>query len=155
VQQETIMSWLAFQVVVGGLTLAFVGFLIGLAIWWLRSRSELKFREFEVRHRVLEKFADSESFLAFARSDEGRRLLLASPEPVRSTQRGGLRLVQVGLLVLSLGIGARIAASRIAVTTEDFERYRRENLSTWGTLFVCAGIALTASGALTRWLDRR
>jgi hypothetical protein len=149
------MGFLAFQAAVIGLGLAFFGFLIGLAIWWFRSRSELRFREFEVRHRVLEKFADSESFLAFARSEEGRRILLASPEPAGNPQRGGLRLVQAGLLVLALGIGAGIAASRLAITKEDYDRYRRENLSTWGTLFMCAGIAMTASGALTRWLDRR
>jgi len=88
------MSFLAFQVAVIGLAFAFFGFLIGVAIWWLRSRSELRFREFEVRHRALEKFADSESFLAFARSEAGRRILLASPEPARVQQRGGLRLVR-------------------------------------------------------------
>ena len=144
-----------FQVAVAGLLFGFIAILIGLAIWWYRSRSDLKLKEFEVRHRVLEKFADSEAFLAFARSDEGRRLLLLSPPPARNGGRAGLRLIQTGLLVLALGIGAGIAASRMADTKEDFDRYRRENLATWGTLFLCAGIALTGSGALTLWLDRR
>jgi hypothetical protein len=149
------MATNTFQFAVAGLFFGFLAILIGLAIWWHKSRSELKVREFEVRHRVLEKFADSEAFLAFARSEEGRRLLLASPPPVRNGGRGGLRLIQTGLLVLALGIGAGIAASRIGNTKEDFDRYRKENLATWGTLFLCAGIALTGSGALTLWLDRR
>jgi hypothetical protein len=149
------MSSLTFQFAVAGLSLGFLAVALGLAIWWHKSRSELKFREFETRHRVLEKFADSEAFLAFARSEEGRRLLLTSPEPALGGLRGGLRLVQLGLLVLALGVGASIAAGRIGKTAEDFDRYRKENLATWGTLFICAGIALTASGALTRWLDRR
>jgi hypothetical protein len=144
-----------FQFAVAGLFFAFLAILIGLAIWWYKSRSELRLREFEVRHRVLEKFADSEAFLAFARSEEGRRLLLVSPPPVRNGGRAGLRLIQTGLLVFALGIGAGIAASRIGNTKEDFDRYRKENLATWGTLFLCAGIALTGSGALTLWLDRR
>jgi hypothetical protein len=138
------------------LTAAFVAVLIALALRWHKSRSELRFREFEVRHRLLEKFADSEAFLEFARSEEGRRLLLLTPPPpARHGGRAGIRLVQAGLLVLGLGIGAGIAASRLAVTKEDFDRYRKENLATWGTLFVCAGIALTGSGALSHWLDRR
>ena len=144
-----------FQFAVASLFFAFAAILIGLAIWWYKARSELKIREFETRHRVLEKFADSEAFLAFARSEEGRRLLLTSPPPVRNGGRGAVRLIQTGLLVFALGIGAGIAASRIGNTKEDFDRYRKENLATWGTLFVCAGIALTASGALTHWLDRR
>jgi hypothetical protein len=135
--------------------LSFLAAVLGLAIWWYTARSELRFREFEVRHRLLEKFADSEAFLEFARSEEGRRLLLLAPEAGRNGRRGGLRLVQVGLLVLALGIGARIGAAGIAVTKEDFDRYRKESLATWGTLFICAGIALTGSGALSRWLDRR
>jgi hypothetical protein len=143
-----------YQVTVAAVMFAFLAAVLGLAVWWFRSRSELRFREFEVRHRVIEKFADSAAFLEFARSEEGRRLLFASPPPAANGRRGGLRLVQVGLLVLALGIGAGISASRMLVK-EDFDRYRRENLQTWGTLFVCAGIALTGSGALTRWLDRR
>ena len=149
------MSDRAFQVAVASLFFAFIATLIGLAIWWYKAHSELKLREFETRHRVLEKFADSEAFLAFARSDEGRGLLLASPPPGRNGGRGAIRLIQTGLLVLALGIGAGIAASRIGNTKEDFDRYRKENLATWGTLFLCAGIALTASGALTHWLERR
>jgi hypothetical protein len=105
-----------------------------------------------VRHRVLEKFADSAAFLEFARSEEGRRLLLLAPAPEHNGQRSGLRLVQLGLLVLALGIGALIV---LETAGEHFDRYPKENLATWGTLFVCAGIALTGSGALTRWLDRR
>jgi hypothetical protein len=148
------MSDFAFQLTAAGLMLGFLAIVIGLAIWWYRSRSELRFREFEVRHRVLDKFADSAAFLEFARSEEGRRLLLAAPERAPNGRRGGLRLVQVGLLVLSLGIGAAIASAKVVVAKEDPDRYRRENLSTWSTLFICAGISLTVSGALTRWLDR-
>ena len=149
------MNNYAFQVSVAGLMLGFLAVVIVLAVWWFKSRSELRLREFEVRHRVLEKFADSEAFLQFARSDEGRRLLLVAPEPTRNGRRGGLRLVQAGLLVLAIGIGAGIASARIAIMTEPFDRYRKEELATWGTLFTCAGIALTASGVLSRWLDRR
>lgn len=149
------MNNYAFQVSVAAVMLGFLAVVLGLAVWWLKSRSEQRLRELEVRHRVLEKFADSEAFLQFARSDEGRRLLLVAPEPARNGRRSGLRLLQAGLLVLAIGIGAGIAAARIAVTKEDFDRYRKENLATWGTLFTCAGIALTASGVLSRWLDRR
>lgn len=148
------MGMQAFQLLAASLMAVVALIVLILAVWWFRSRSELKFREFEVRHRVLEKFADSEAFLAFARSEEGRRLLLTTPDAAKNGGRAGLRLVQTGLLVLALGIGGAIAASKMAVK-EDFDRYRRENLSTWSTLFVCAGIALTASGALARWLDRR
>lgn len=149
------MDAFAYQVTVAGLALAFLAVVLALAVWWYKSRSELKLREFEVRHRVIEKFADSEAFLAFARSDEGRRMLLIAPEPTRNRRLGGLRLVQVGLLVLGIGFGAVISAARIPDIKADFDRYRKENLATWGTLFVCAGIALTGSGALSRWLDRR
>jgi hypothetical protein len=149
------MDNFTYEVAVAGLALGFLAIVIGMAVWWYKARSELRFREFEVRHRVLEKFADSAAFLEFARSEEGRRLLLVAPGPERDARRGGLRLLQVGLLVFALGIGAGIAATRMVVAKEDSDRYRKENLSTWSTLFICAGVALTGSGALSRWLDRR
>lgn len=144
-----------YDVLISALVVGFLAIVLGLAIWWHHSRSELRLREFEVRHRVLEKFADSDAFLAFARTEEGRRLLLPAPEPARNGRLGWLRLVQIGLLVFAIGIGGAVASARSIQVTTELDRYRKENLSTWSTLFVCAGIALTASGALARWLDRR
>src|SRR5258707_749855 len=83
--------------------------------------------------------------LALRRTEEGRLLLLAGRELARNGRRGGLRLAQVGLLVVALGVGACSGSARIATTKEVYDRYRKENLATWGTLFLCAGIALTGS----------
>src|SRR4249920_2350938 len=115
------MDTLTFELGAAGLVLGFLAIAVGLAIWWYRARSELRFREYEVRHRILEKFADSEAFLTFARSEEGRRLLLAAPEATRNGRSGALRLLQVGLLVLALGIGARMASADFAASSEPFD----------------------------------
>ena len=149
------MSTQYFGLVAAAVVYGFLAVGLGLAIRWYKTRSELRLREFEIRHRVLEKFADSKEFLEFARSEEGRRLLLASPDPARSGRRAWLGLMSVGLLVLALGIGARIASASMPDGKEAWERLPKQNLATWGTLSLCAGIALTASGALSRWLDRR
>lgn len=135
--------------------LGFVAFALSLAVVWYRSRSELRLRELEIRHRVLEKFADSQAFLEFARSEEGRRLLLASPETARNGRRSWQGLLYVGLVVFALGVGSWISAAGMPEGKEAWERLGKQNLSTWGTLCICAGIALTVSGALSRWLDRR
>jgi len=144
-----------YGLVAAAVVLGFMAVAIGLAILWYRSRSELRLREFEIRHRVLEKFADSEAFLEFARSEDGKRLLLAAPDAARNGRRAWQGLLYVGLLVFALGVGARIASAGLPDGTQAWERYPKQNLATWGTLCVCAGIALTGSGALSRWLDRR
>lgn len=144
-----------YGLVAATVVLGFMAFVPLLAILWYRSRSEVRLREFEIRHRVLEKFADSEAFLEFARSEEGKRLLLGSPETARNGRRAWQGLLYVGLLVFALGVGARIASAGMSDGREAWERDQKQNLSTWGTLCVCAGIALTGSGALSRWLDRR
>ncbi len=144
-----------YTVLITAVTLGFVAVAVGLAVWWHRSRAEQRLREMEIRHRVLERFTNSEAFVEFARSEEGKRLLLAHPENGRSARRGWAGLLYVGLLVLALGIGARIASAGLPDGKQDWERLQKQNLATWGTLCVCAGIALTGSGALSRWLDRR
>jgi len=148
------MDNLWYALAAAAVGLGFLAALLALAIFWFRSRADLRVREMEIRHRVLEKYSDSEAFLAFARSDEGRRLLLGVAEPA-SNWRTRLGLIQIGLLVLAIGIGARLSASKMPEGTEAWERLQKQDTATWGTLFVCAGIALTASGALSRWLDRR
>jgi hypothetical protein len=147
------MQWYGLGCLV--VILSFLAVAFTLSIRWFRSRSELRLREMEIRHRVLEKFADSQAFLDFVRSEEGRRLLLATPEPSKSARRTWLGLLNMGLLVFALGIGSGIAALRMPEGKEAWERMPKQNLATWGTLFTCAGIALMGSGALSRWLDRR
>ncbi|HEX4823246.1 MAG TPA: hypothetical protein VFV19_02935 [Candidatus Polarisedimenticolaceae bacterium] len=149
------MDWQLFQILVAALTVAAGALAIALAIRWHHVRADLKLREFEIRHRVFEKFADSQAFLDFARSEEGRRLLSATAEPARNPWRAGLGLLSVGLLVLALGIGAKISSANLPEGKELWERLAKQNMATWGTLSLCAGIALTASGVLARWLDRR
>jgi len=147
------MQW--YGLVAAAVVMGFVAVGLGLAIRWYRSRSEMRLKEFEIRHRVLEKFADSKELMEFARSEEGKRLLVASPEPVRNGRRAWHGLLYLGLVVLALGIGATICASNLPEGKEPWERLQKQNLATWGTLCTCTGIALTASGALSRWLDRR
>ena len=149
------MSMQLFQILVVALTIAAGAIAIALAIRWHTSRSELRLREFEIRHRVFEKFADSQAFLDFARTEEGRRILSVSPAAERKPRRASFGLLSVGLLVFSLGVGAKIAAADVSDVHEAWQQIARQNLATWGTLSLCAGIALTASGALALWLDRR
>jgi hypothetical protein len=147
------MQWYGLAAMAVVLGFAAVG--VALIIFWFRSRAEQRLKEFEIRHRVLEKFADSETFVSFAKSEEGRRLLLATPEGARNGRWSWNWLLYVGLLLFALGVGARISSGEMPEGKEPWERIQKQETATYGTLCVCAGLALTASGALSRWLDRR
>jgi len=156
-------------------TVLFLGFmgLFGFFLWLASkrafTRADLLRLHLESRNHLVERFASSQDFLEFARSEEGHALLQAPqlPSP-RPPAPAGLRLVQWGLLSMLVSLAFR-------ETYYQALNWRAANLHfdagqewmSWNTatnawfcchFFLYAGLALFLGGllaALVARIDRR
>jgi translation initiation factor 2 alpha subunit (eIF-2alpha) len=100
--------------------------------------------------RLTERFGDSEEFLAFARSAEGR-LLLGARDPAAETAKRLLLIAQSAALLAALGI-AFIVTVMTTPAGADINLVRAaEEALYWGTM--C--LALAAGLAFAFWFGER
>lgn len=86
--------------------LGLLAFLAWLFSKRVHTRSELLRLHLEGRNHLLSRFASTQEFLDFARSEEGRRVLEAPqlPTPAKAAP-AGLRLIQLGIVSILCGVG--------------------------------------------------
>ena len=147
--------------------LGFVAFMAWL--WFLRAQAqtELQRLHLEGRNRLLERFDTPQALLDFAATEAGRSLfgpLSSTQAETVASRHEGLRLIQVGIVSLFVGLGFRFTfylamnwrAANIRMNEIDaFGRALR--LWQWGQVCTWAGVALILCGllaALLAWLDR-
>jgi hypothetical protein len=135
----------------------FLGFLAWLFSRKVHSRSELMRLHLEGRNRLLERFASSQEFLAFARTDEGRSLL--DPPHWPAAGKGmplWLRLIALGLAAVLVGLAFNEVfsfsmnwrAANIHLN-EEAAWYNAISAWRWKCLFFAAGGGLMIGGVLS------
>ena len=129
--------------------LAFVGLVL---LQW--RKAEVVRRSEQARAQLIERladrFADSEDFVAFVRSAEGR-LLLGARDPMVETARRLLLAAQAAVLMAALGAGF-IATVLTTPAGADINLVRAaEEAKYWGTF--C--LALAAGLAVSFWISQQ
>ena len=100
--------------------------------------------------RLTDRFGDSEEFLAFARSAEGR-LLLGARDPAAETAKRLLLMVQSAVLLAALGIAFLVTVLTTPADADINLVRAAEEALYWGTM--C--LALAAGLAIACWLGER
>lgn len=140
--------------------------LIAFVLWLISRRAQrasglLKLHQ-EGRNRLLDRFSDAESFLAFIRTEEGRSFLQA-PQFAQKTQPvPGLRLLQISTVALPLGIGMLILSRQTLARIDSVRgnhldviaRSDAHQYELFGVVMLCAGVGLLLA-ALAAWLSYR
>jgi hypothetical protein len=129
-----------------------LGFAAILLLQW--RKAEIGRRSEEARAallaRLTERFGDSEEFLAFARSGEGR-LLLGGRDPAAETAKRLLLMAQTAVLLAALGIAFLVTALTTPAGADINLVRAAEEALYWGTM--C--LALAAGLALAFWFGER
>ena len=100
--------------------------------------------------QLASRFGDSEAFLAFARSSEGR-LLLGARDPTAETARRLLLMAQTGVMLAALGV-AFVVVVLTTPANSDINLVREaEEARYWGAM--C--LALAAGLAVAFWFGER
>lgn len=142
-------------------TLMLIG-LVAFAAWvaWLffrraqlaAQRSQL---DLELRNRLLDKFASAQEFLEFVETEKGRKLLQGLAPPASNPLLTPMRFMQAGVLSALLGCGFYLNAGRFTGLTDINFVNKVQDLKSWGTLFVAAGIGQVLAAAIGYEFARR
>lgn len=121
---------------------ALVGVILYLVARHVRAQADVLRAHLEGRNRLLDRFGDAETFLAFARSDEGR-MILRPPELAAGISRPpGLRLLQSAIVCLALGVGFRFYTGG-------------QEAQAVGVVLLAAGVGQALAGVLAWFTQRR
>jgi Na+/H+ antiporter NhaD/arsenite permease-like protein len=126
----------------------------------------LLFRRSEQRHRdqiqrnetlriLVQKFNTSDEFVGFVNSEAGRQLLSPTTQPPKPQVFSTLRFVQVGVVLIMIGLGMLVHAHGLAGLTDPNFVHQREDLNYWGTVASATGFGLLVVAGITRWLSRK
>jgi hypothetical protein len=138
------------------LTAAFIAWLLAR---YHRSRAETLRLHLASRDRIVAQAGTLEALLAFARTEEGRRLL-ELPSLATTAGPAGLRLVQAGLVCLAMAAAQGVARhlwARAVQASGDAELIRTTLVGTYpqALLYAGAGLGLILAGWLGRYLRTR
>jgi len=121
--------------------------------WSVRGIDE-RARNYAVVERILDRFTSTDELLAFVRSDEGKRLLYGR-SGTANPRRTVIRFVQIGIIVLSLGVAFLANAMRLAGETDINFIRKVEDLRYWGMASVAVGAGLLIVAAVSYFMARR
>jgi hypothetical protein len=104
--------------------------------------------------RLAERFGDGDSFVAFARTPEGRALMENEYSPAAMAHRI-LGLLQFGIIACAIGVAFLINGVAPPEGTDiNFVREAEESRA-WGWLSIGLGIGLMAASAVSAFVARR
>lgn len=141
-------------------TLMFVS-TVALAGWiyWLHFRrrqhlADLKKIQLQLSVKALDKFGEAKEFVAFLQSREGQAMLYDGKSQDDSRSRTTIRFLQAGIILIFVGIGLFLCASRYDGTlTQDLSDVLAL-LTFTGTVSASMGVGLLASAAVTSLWER-
>lgn len=127
-----------------------------LLLQW--RRTELRQRAEQARAEAIGKltgrFADSDEFLAFARSTEGR-LLLGVRDSATEAARTLLLMLQGSVLIAALGVGF-LATARSTPADADINLLRQaEEGQYWGIMCIALAVGLAVAFLLSQGRARK
>lgn len=135
-----------------------LGWIIWLQFRKRQQQTELKKMQLQLVTDALTKFESATEFVAFLQSKEGLTMLYDCQAPERGRSRTNIRIVQLGTLLLFVGIGLFLCAARYHGTPDKDLQDLLAILNFTGTVTASTGIGLYAVAAVTylweRWFNR-
>ena len=132
---------------------------LGLVAWVLfllfrryQVRQQESARKLELFGKLVDKFGDSDQFVTFVKSDEGRQLLKQSGMNGSTAKTAALRMFIIGALLFAVGYGSLSGASAYSSSTDINYVQKVAELKYWGRMAFGLGVGFVAGGLLTRFL---
>jgi hypothetical protein len=136
--------------------------LVALAGWfgWLyhkarRQQTELKRDRLRMSSKALEKFGTAGEFLDFVQSREGQAIFNDLEPSKQNRSKFKIRMVQIGVLLVFMGAGSLIGASRFKGNMNPDVKDIAVVLSLLGTVAISMGIGFFVTAFVTylwkRW----
>ena len=130
--------------------------LVAWVIWLLFRRYQIRNQEsarrLDLFSKLVDKFGDSQEFVTFVQSDEGRRLLKDSGINGTSGKQTALRMFVIGVLLLAAGIGFLLGAPSYDHATDINLINKASELRIWGKLTMGLAAGFIVAGFLTHYL---
>jgi hypothetical protein len=131
---------------------AFIAWLFFRRAQLAAQRSQL---DLELRNRLLDKFANAQEFLEFVETEKGRKLLQGLAPQASNPRLTSMRFMQAGALSVLLGYGFYLNAGRLKGLTDINFVNKAQDLKSWGTLLVAAGVGQVVAAAIGYEFARR
>jgi hypothetical protein len=128
---------------------ALVGWLFWLHHKRQQQRSELKRTRLQLSSKALEKFSSASEFLAFIQSDEGQSILCDNEVPNRNRPGPNIRFVQIGVLLVFVGIGLFLSAHRYQGTPSPDLKDLLALMNFSGTILISTGVGFFVVAIIT------
>ncbi len=144
-----------WHVVKVALVFAFLGFLFWLLYRGIRLRIQPRLQKAEVLNRLLDKFGSAREFTEFLQTEEGRRFLDDPLPPLHSPSHRILRLVQTGIVILTVGVGCFLNAYRLSNANPPINSLFTPDYQFWGIFGVTIGLGLLLAALVTYLMASR
>jgi hypothetical protein len=139
------------------ITVCVIALLAGWLSWLYFQRArearQLESQRIAALAKLLDKCSSAEEFVAFATSDDGKRIL--APKAATGTALHSiLRFAQIGTVALVLGGATLWSASDLRHATDTHSLQQASERDFWGTSLVGLGAALIAAGGVSYFFAR-
>ena len=148
-----------YQFLMIALLCFFLFILIAGVLWFLLMRrntvAKNRLMRAEAINRLVDKFGSAKEVAEFLKSEQGRKILEDPAPPPVSPRIRVIRLVQIGVVTIFLGIACFVNAWRMGSLTDPNFVHQYFQLQYWGTICLAIGAGLLLVGFITTVLVNR